>query len=351
MENNQCHTAANEPLVMDKGYRIIQIHPTLQCNLTCLHCYSSSAPRLKKQLSPAMINDFLAEAYQQGYNAISVSGGEPFIYSGLGQVLRYAKSLGYFTTVTTNGTLFKNNDANTAILQYIDLLAFSIDGSPEHHNYMRNHPKAFERLEEGIAIVQKHIDKYGFIHTLTSQTLSSLLWLANFASSKGGRLLQLHPLERAGRGVQMADAMALTEEDLYRIYILSHYLKQKYEGEMLIELDLLHRDQILQSPGSIYAQHNQTTYHRITDYLRELILDEHGNLLPISHGFSTDYAIGNLFDGRCLNSMTADFFKQTQPQLQQLFNNTYQEVADQQAHELLNWAELIVNNSNIKIRA
>lgn len=350
MENAQNHPNPNgyEPLVMDKGYRILQLHPTLQCNLTCIHCYSSSAPRLKKQLDPDLLKSFLAEAFEHGYNAVSVSGGEPFLYSGLSDILAFSKSLGYFTTVTTNGSLFKNNAGNIAALKNIDLLAFSIDGKPDQHNYMRNSPKAFERLLEGIDIAKDHIDKFGFIHTLTANTLPSLLWLADFARSKGGRLLQLHPLESAGRGKEVASTLSLSPEDLQRIYILSHYLQQKYKGDMLVELDLIHRDQILKSPGSVYAGRQTGGYRRITDYLRELILDENGYLLPVSHGFSTDYAIGNIFDGRCLNSMSDHFLTDTLPQLQQLFNETFEEVNVHEEQDLINWAELIVDNSKKK---
>ncbi len=341
-------TSACDPLVMDKGYRILQIHPTLQCNLTCLHCYSSSAPRLKKELSPDMLKSFLAEAYEHGYNAVSVSGGEPFLYSGLDDVLAFAKSVGYLTTVTTNGSLFRSKAA-VDTLRHIDLLAFSIDGQPEHHNYMRNSPKAFDKLEEGIAIASDHIEKFGFIHTVTPKTLDSLLWLGDFARSKGGRLLQLHPLENAGRGKDLVDTLSLSPEDLQRIYIMSHYLQKKYKGEMLIELDLIHRDQIMKSPGSVYAKKKQIGYELITDFLRELILDENGYLLPVSHGFSRHYAIGNIHEGACLRSMADQFLADTLPRLQDLFDETFDSIAAHEEQDLLNWAEIIVNNSRRKM--
>ena len=347
-QSEQDVMTCDQPLVQDKGYRIIQIHPTLKCNLTCLHCYSSSAPRLKQELDIDLLKSFLEDARQEGYNAISLSGGEPFLYSGLTELLQYAKSLGYFNSVTTNGTLFRNNEKNIQALQHIDLLAMSIDGEAEQHNFMRNSPKAFDRLLEGLELVKDHTDRYGFIHTVTPQTFGSLLWLADFADHHGAKLLQLHPLESIGRGRELYDALTLCQEELQRIYILSHYLQQKYADRMLIELDLIHRDQILKSPQSIYARRKATGYDHLTDCLRELILDEHGYLLPVSHGFSRAYSMGNIQHKDTLKDQAQQYIAHKLPQLQALFDQTYSEIRDKETVELLNWAELIVHNSRLQ---
>jgi MoaA/NifB/PqqE/SkfB family radical SAM enzyme len=338
-------TDVSEPLVNDKGYRIIQIHPSLKCNLTCLHCYSSSAPQLKYELDLGLLCRFLEQARDAGYNAISLSGGEPFLYSHFQELLQYSKSLGYFNSVTTNGTLLKGRSKNIDALQYIDLLAFSIDGQPDRHNFMRNSPTAFERLQQGIETAREHIKNIGFIHTITPSTFPSLLWLAEFAVNAGAKLLQLHPLESMGRGRNLYESLALDQENLQRLYILCHYLQQKYRGQVLLELDLLHRDHILQHPKSIYAQRPPEGYRQLTDCMRELIVDERGDLLPVSHGFSRHYRIGNIRDGISLKNMQQDFLTNRYPLLQELFDDTFGDIFLNEEVELLNWAELIVHNS------
>ncbi len=338
-------TDVSEPLVKDKGYRIIQIHPSLKCNLTCLHCYSSSAPQLKYELDLPLLCRFLEQAREAGYNAISLSGGEPFLYSHLQELLQYSKSLGFFNSVTTNGTLLKGRTKNIDTLQYIDLLAFSIDGEPERHNFMRNSPTAFERLQQGIEIARDHIDSFGFIHTITPSTFPSLLWLADFADRCDAKLLQLHPLENLGRGRDIYESLALDQSNLHRLFILFHYLQQKYQGRMLLELDLLHRDHILQHPQSIYAQRSPEGYKGLTDCMRELIVDERGELLPVSHGFSAAYSIGNIRDDISLQQMQEDFLTHRYPLLQELFDDTFGDIFVNDQVELLNWAELIVHNS------
>src|SRR4051794_10733540 len=87
------------------GARIVQIHPTLRCNLTCRHCYSESGPQRSEALPIDVLCATVSDARKEGYDVMSVSGGEPLLYRDLSVLLGHAKSLGMFTTVTTNGTV------------------------------------------------------------------------------------------------------------------------------------------------------------------------------------------------------------------------------------------------------
>src|SRR5678815_3227731 len=68
-------------------YRVLQIHPTLRCNLKCPHCYSSSSPQEAGELSLDLLRQTLSEASAEGYNAVGVSGGEPLMFRSLYPVL------------------------------------------------------------------------------------------------------------------------------------------------------------------------------------------------------------------------------------------------------------------------
>src|SRR3954470_2762436 len=84
---------------------VVQIHPTLRCNLRCQHCYSSSSPEARSQLPVELLEGFLAEVGEEGFNAIGISGGEPLTYGPLPRLLASASGHGLFTSVTTNGSL------------------------------------------------------------------------------------------------------------------------------------------------------------------------------------------------------------------------------------------------------
>lgn len=44
------------------GRRILQIHPTLRCNLRCEHCYSSSGPWEHQELDLNVVGNVLSDA-------------------------------------------------------------------------------------------------------------------------------------------------------------------------------------------------------------------------------------------------------------------------------------------------
>ena len=83
-------------------YRVIQIHPSLRCNLSCRHCYSSSGPSRTETLPRELVETLVVDAAAQAYDAISVSGGEPLMWPGLRDTLALAKACGLATALTTN---------------------------------------------------------------------------------------------------------------------------------------------------------------------------------------------------------------------------------------------------------
>lgn len=73
--------------------RILQIHPSRQCNLSCLHCYSSSSPHEKEHLTLKLLCDAISDAAAEGFNYVSLSGGEPMLYKPLVELLEHAHQL------------------------------------------------------------------------------------------------------------------------------------------------------------------------------------------------------------------------------------------------------------------
>src|SRR5215831_1684209 len=133
---------------------VLQLHPTRRCNLRCLHCYSNSAPAERYEQDVLQLVEVVGEAAKQGYRVVSISGGEPLLYSGLSSLLTEARRLGMHTTVTTNGLLL--NEGRTEMLAGLsDFLAISLDGVPERHNYLRNAARAFELMQQKLERVRQ----------------------------------------------------------------------------------------------------------------------------------------------------------------------------------------------------
>lgn len=325
---------------------ILQIHPSLRCNLSCTHCYSLSSPSARTELDAAIVSQVISDAAAMGYQVVSVSGGEPLIYSGLEQVLAHAKSLGLRTTVTTNG-FFIGQQQLTRLRELVDVLAISLDGPPELHNEIRGSTRAFERLETGLENVRQAGIPFGFIHTLTRRSWEHLLWVAEFAARNGARLLQIHPLELAGRATSQLVGDALEDDVRAKVYILALALENKYGDKMKVQLDLLYRDHLREEPELVYAGETGNTPDNGTpaQFLGLLVLEPDGTIVPVSYGFSRRYKLCSVKEQKLADGWH-DYLIHGYPAFRTLCRQVWNELCSPSSPILINWHEMIVSRSH-----
>jgi MoaA/NifB/PqqE/SkfB family radical SAM enzyme len=325
--------------------RIFQIHPTLRCNLRCRHCYSESGPGASLGLVPDVLKAAISDSCALGYEVVSVSGGEPFAYDGLADVLSYAKTLGMKTTVTTNGTLFHGGRLEAAS-EFLDGVAVSLDGPPELHNAMRASPTAFDRLLRGIEALRALSVPFGIINTLTRANWSHLPWVAQFAVDHGAGVLQVHPLELVGRANSSLRSESLQEETAERAYLMARVSEVKYAERLPIQLDLLLRRDILAHPELIYVGSAEVAFSEDVpaNCLGSLVLEADGTVVPVSYGFSRRYSIGDLRESTLL-ARWPRWKAETYPAFRSLCCSVFAEIKRSDAM-VVPWHELIVERSH-----
>jgi MoaA/NifB/PqqE/SkfB family radical SAM enzyme len=286
---------------------------------------------------------FLSYAAKQGFNNISVSGGEPFLYKELEELLRFSRTIGYQNTLASNGMLLQSDRAQR-ILEYVDLIALSVDGKPELHDHIRAQKGAFEKMLEGADLLRSINKPFGFIHTVTPQSWESLLWLGEFAVEQGAKLLQLHPLEMYGRAADMLSDQIMNDALAHQTFILAHYLRSKYAGELVVQLDLLHRDYLKLFPQVVSAfERRCAAGGRLSDLFDTIIVEETGRILPVAYGFNDRFTIGNVHT--FTPTLFEDFIVDKVPTLKAIFNRTLDKILANQDADIVNWNELLVQES------
>jgi Fe-coproporphyrin III synthase len=322
---------------------VLQIHASLKCNLFCAHCYSHSGPSVAGAIAVENICELLEDAAHLGYRAVAFSGGEPLIYPGLTEALRQAKALGLRTSVTTNGTLLDPARLN-ALNGLVTVLAISIDGPPCLHNKIRGSSSAFQRLSDGLANLRSADIPFGFIHTLTRESWEHLIWLADFADQSGGALFHVHPLEMFGRAEQTMGQSMPDEDVLMRSYLLANALMAKYHGKMRVQLDLVHRDQLMREPIRVYATDEYDIRSKAAELLSVVVLEPDGCLVPIAYGISRRLKICNIYEERFATAWNR--YAETNYSLfRRLCCTAFMSLASPTAPQLLNWHDLIVRQS------
>ncbi len=316
--------------------RPLQIHPTRQCNLSCLHCYSSSSPLEKGHLPLDLLIDAISDAANEGFNYVSISGGEPMLYKPLGNLLDHAHSKKMRTAVTTNGMLLTAQNIEQ-LCDRVDVLAISIDGVPASHNRMRGSELAFKTMKSRLPLLRAADIPFGFIFTLTQYNLDELDWVLKFAVDQGAKLLQIHPLEEVGNAATRLLGNAPDATESAYAWMLA---QQKINGDIKIQIDLVFSETIKKQPESVFAGNASDSESQFSELVAPLVIEADGTVSPIQYDFAHDFTIGNLKDNR-LSNLLPEWRRNRMPAFYSLCREVYEEIAQTPEPFFLNWYQLI----------
>jgi Fe-coproporphyrin III synthase len=318
--------------------RILQIHPTLRCNLRCVHCYSSSGPEERTELPVGLLAEAVGAARTEGYTVVSVSGGEPLMYRPLAELLERAHEYGALTTVTTNGMLLTKRHLSE-LTGRLDLLAISLDGPPESHNRMRASPHAFSRMESRLPDLRASGIPFGFIFTLTQRNVHELDWVARFAVEQGARLLQIHPLEEVGRARRLLAGDRPDELESAYAFLEAARLRELYAEKLTVQLDLVHGDLLRQAPERAYAD-DVDPDAPLAELVSPLVIEASGMVVPLEFGFARAFALGNLLDAP-LGELAARWRRERLTEFSRVCRSAFDAITAPAELPFANWYEVV----------
>ncbi|MHC2999932.1 radical SAM protein [Microbacterium sp. HJ5] len=277
-------------LTADRG--IVQVHPTRRCNLTCLHCYSSSGPRVDATTPIEQLAGALDDAVALGYSVLSVSGGEPLLYRPLLELLDHARALGMRTTVTTNGLLLSERRLGE-LAGRVDVMAISVDGRPETHDVMRNSAGAFAKLQSRLPHVARSGIPFGFITTLTQSNVDEVEFVVALAARFGAALVQVHPLEPVGAARHNL-AGAVPDEKELGFAMFEGLMQSAMQDGVKVHVDVARAADI----AALAMPAPSAPRGRLGDWLSPLVIETDGTVVPMTYGFARRFALGSLADRR-----------------------------------------------------
>jgi MoaA/NifB/PqqE/SkfB family radical SAM enzyme len=127
------------------------------CNNNCIHCviadnrkfakekigrFNRTTSECKKELSDSRKND---------YSQVIITGGEPTIRKDLIEILSYAKSLGYFIHMQTNGRMFYDKEYTKLLTKFNISYTIALHGNNETiHDQITRVPSSFKQTIKGI---------------------------------------------------------------------------------------------------------------------------------------------------------------------------------------------------------
>jgi MoaA/NifB/PqqE/SkfB family radical SAM enzyme len=132
---------------------VIVLMPHSRCNCRCVMCDIWKANQNKKEISLDELQKHITTFKKLGVREIVFSGGEALMHSNLWKLCDLLKSANIKITLLSTGLLLKKNAIE--IIQYIDNVIISVDGSEAIHDKIRNIHNGYKQISEGIDVLKK----------------------------------------------------------------------------------------------------------------------------------------------------------------------------------------------------
>jgi Fe-coproporphyrin III synthase len=274
--------------------RTVHLHPLDRCNLACSHCYSVSSPLKQTILPVEPLLRALPHLRAEGYEVISLSGGEPLLYPQLPQLLAAAKALGFRTACVTNG--FRISARHRPLIEAIDRIAVSFDGMEVLHNRMRGNAQAWDRALAALRYLVGIGKPAAAAFTVSTASLADVPEFVELCAGLGVRAVQLRPLVMAGRAVEGAGDLALSTADQARLWLMAQTLELAWEGEIGVHVDLAPAEALAADGGAWDQAVTGGSDQRLSDVVNPLVITPEGKLRPYTYDFPDAYDLGQLQD-------------------------------------------------------
>ena len=200
----------------------VELNPTNRCNMNCDYCITKYAHK-KEDIKIEALKDFLKQFSKLGGKSIDwTGGGEPMIYSNIGEALEYASSKSIRQGIMTNG-LFKPELLNI-IAKNTDWVRFSLD-TTIHSNFSRMKHLPEKSLDRILSNIEKLSNYSNGPRVVANMNLgkwnaSNLFETAKKVKELGADGFQIRPILPVESQILTPDEVELFEYWLPRIETL-----------------------------------------------------------------------------------------------------------------------------------
>jgi AdoMet-dependent heme synthase len=203
----------------------IQWHLTERCNLRCRHCYQGRGK--VREMTVGEVNReidgatqmFQAWEKEHGIRvspSIHFTGGEPFLYKGLRDVIANSKAKGYGVVMMTNGCLITKERAKKVSHLGISEIQVSLEGPPVLHASIRGRG-SFHAAAKGVEHLVAAGNRVSANVTLSRLNIDKIEETVEVAKAMGFHRIGFSRMVPCGRGKALLDQF-LTPQELKSAY-------------------------------------------------------------------------------------------------------------------------------------
>jgi MoaA/NifB/PqqE/SkfB family radical SAM enzyme len=130
---------------------IVILYPHSRCNCRCVMC-DIWRVTTKDEVDVDAVRRWLPEWERLGVRRVVLSGGEPLLHSAFPAMCGVLHEAGIGITLLSTGLLLRRHAAD--VVRFVDDVVVSLDGPRHVHDRIRNIPRAYEKLADGVAAVR-----------------------------------------------------------------------------------------------------------------------------------------------------------------------------------------------------
>jgi pyrroloquinoline quinone biosynthesis protein E len=209
---------------------------TYRCPLQCPYCSNPlDFARHTDELSVEEWIRVLSEAASLGAVQAHFSGGEPLLFAGIPEVIRHARKLGFYTNLSTGGTLLTPDLAAQLRDAGLDSLQVSIqDADAKNSDLMAGGAPSFEKKIQAARVARAA----GFPLTLNvvlhRRNIERVQDIIAMAEELGAERLELANTQFNGWALKNRAALLPTRAQAEAALLIARAAQQRLKGRMEI---------------------------------------------------------------------------------------------------------------------
>lgn len=215
-------------------FDIVYLELTRACNLKCIHCLNNSGIKQKDELTKEDLLKLIKNFSSHGVQEIRFTGGEPLLFNGIYDLIRFATEEGICTSLGTNGTLVTKEVAKKLKESGLKKVVVSIDGNKKTHDKIRGR-KNYQKAMHGLKYLQKNGINVRVNSVIMKSNMEDVIKLAKKMSRKKITIF-IRRFISSGRGKELENNMLnkkdydyvrnkLQKELTKKTYVNGHYLR------------------------------------------------------------------------------------------------------------------------------
>lgn len=216
----------------------IYLELTRACNLRCKTCLNTSGAPLEGELTLPEIYNILEELERIGTFEVRFTGGEPTVHPHFFEIVDYARSLGLYISLATNG-VYSNEFREKLLKAGIDWFRVSLDGPEEVNDYIRGRGSFQSAIETIKAISERTTSRLTVSIVLGRYNVKHFPSFVELLAPYRIESISTLPLRLSGRAAQLLTDQMLTREEWYTLALEVQELRKKFGVKIKLDYDVI----------------------------------------------------------------------------------------------------------------